>query len=108
MKKKKIKSKNGLERAAVTAKVVVLKKEAEPLIRRFYEIQKEIHDLTRIGYRAICMGDEYDYGGYSDYLFKDYGQEESLKRATECVEKSKNGGHVDDIYIDTPKPGRIH
>lgn len=104
----KPKSKNGLQRAIERAKVAALKKEAEPLIRRFYEIQKEIHDLTRIGYRAICMGDEYDYGGYSDYLFERYGKEESLKRAKECVEKSANGGHVEDIYVDTPKPGKIH
>lgn len=64
-----------------------------------------------IGYRAICYGDEYDYGGYSDYIIGDKfwpTKEEAKAYAERCVESSDHGGRVEEIFKDTPKPGRIH
>lgn len=64
-----------------------------------------------LGYRAICRGDEYHYGSYSDYIIGK-GWCKTKKDAKELAERalsrSENGGYIQTIYKDTPKPDKIH
>lgn len=81
------------------------------------ELLKELKRRERIrkgkvlGYRAYCYGDTLNYGGYSDYMIGQMGwnKDDCHARAKRCVADSKNGGYVETLYKDTPKPvGKIH
>ena len=103
-------TKNGLDRAVDTAEIRRLQEEIDRLEWQLEDATSRLHDLTRIGYRAICCGDEYDFGTYADYLFEDYGgnPHAAHQAAEQCIENSDNGGRIEDIFPDTPKPRRIH
>ena len=79
------------------------------------ELQKELMRREKIrrgpilGYRAICYGDDYNYGGYTDRMIGPKMNKKKAKQwAEEDVAQSQNGGYVMEIYKDTPKEGRIH
>jgi len=60
-------------------------------------VRKQIRNKRLIGHRAVCYGDEYDYGGYQNYLFKDYGRREARIKAEDSVKCSVDGGHIEDV-----------
>jgi hypothetical protein len=78
------------------------------------ELYKELKRRKRkrlgkvLGYRAVCYGDEYNYGGYTDYMIGDWNwnKQECYTGAKQCVETADNGGHVEPIYKSTLKPSR--
>src|SRR3990167_2571652 len=80
------------------------------------ELSKELRRRLKkrkgpvIGYRAYCYGDTLNYGGYSDYIIGErWDKDECKRRAGHCVADSENGGYVEVLYKDTPKPTRkIH
>lgn len=85
---------------AMRSRLVLLNKESEELARKL-----EIIDT--VGWRAVCYGDDYHYGGYTNYLTKEYGRE-AKGRAELVVSGSDNGGHVERIIRGHEKPkGRV-
>jgi hypothetical protein len=91
------------------------------------ELNKELNRRHKkrlgkvLGYRAILYGDEYNYGGYSDYLIgetrdllhggcRDMNKQQAKELAERCVEDSDNGGSIEIIYKHNLKysGGRIH
>jgi hypothetical protein len=89
-------------------KIADLQKKRKKLKAEYDKIDKKIKRLTLIGYRAINYGDDYNYGGYQDYISEDYGSHKKAKSAADrSVENNTNGGHVEEIFPDTPSPGRI-
>lgn len=68
-----------------------------------------------LGYRVIHNGDEYNYGSYSDYMIGDKRYDGLTKKMIVLDKKtayqfaaSCGGSYVEEVYKDTPKPGRIN
>lgn len=89
-----------------------LEKYSDEELRQELDRRFKIRRGPIVGYRAICYGDEYKYGGYADYIATDMGWTlEKCKEAAQfCVDRSENGGNVKELYKDTAKekPERIH
>lgn len=74
----------------------------------FEFLNEKVKRLTLEGYRAIFYGDEYSYGGWADYMFsKGVSRKEVKESAERAVACAPNGGHLEELYPDTPGPGRI-
>lgn len=64
-----------------------------------------------LGYRAIYYGDDYNYGSYSDYIIgkgSQWTKKYCFEKAQLALDNNSKCGHVEEIYKDTPKPGKIH
>ena len=61
-----------------------------------------------IGYRAISYGDEYTYGHSSDYMIENYPKGQAMLKAEERIDRSENGGYVQELYKDTLATVRTH
>jgi len=82
------------------------------------DLKAEVHrrrlaDLGPVvGYRAIYLGDEMNYGSYSDHLLKTYSGSWGYDTVEECLTSAKSGkaSFVEPLYETTyrQKPGRIH
>ena len=80
------------------------------------ELKKELKQREKkrrgkiLGYRSICHGDEYNYGGYTDYIIGVFGWDKKTckERAENHVKESDHGGYVEEIYKDTLKPRKIN
>ena len=75
-----------------------LEEKKKELSKQLEKVEKEIRAKTLIGYRAILYGDEYSYGTYSEYLFKEFARREAKAAAENLVRHAKNGGHVENVY----------
>ena len=68
-----------------------------------------------LGYRVIHCGDDYNYGSYSDYMIGDKKYDSFTKKMIVLDKKtayefavSSDSNYVEEIYKNTPKPGRIN
>lgn len=88
-----------------------LKVQQKKLSKKLNNVIQEIQKRELIGYRAFKYGDEYNYGGYSDFLFKNskyikkglkYTRKEALKRAQDF-------DSYEPIYTNSrPYEGKVH
>lgn len=85
-----------------------LKVKRDKLYAQLDEIETEIHKRTLIGYRAICSGDDYNYGGFTNYLFEDWGKRDAEVRANNQLKSSENGGRIEAIYEGDKDPDCVH
>jgi len=101
MEKKHLKSK-------VTLKM--LEEKRDKLYSLLKPIEAEISKRTLIGYRGFWHGDEYNYGGYQNFLFSEYSRTEAKKKCEELVAraKEKNGGSMQELHRgDDLKYGQV-
>jgi hypothetical protein len=75
----------------------VLTRQLKSLNGKVARLSEELERIDTVGFRAICYGDMYDYGGYANYLFSEYGRREAKERAEDCVKRSEHGGHVEPV-----------
>lgn len=94
-----------------------LKSYTDEQLKHELEIRRKKRRGKLLGYRVIAYGDEYDYGCYSDIIIGECYWRSDMKpidkkiakiMAEEELNKSKNGGSIQEIYKDTPKPDRIY
>jgi hypothetical protein len=83
-----------------------LQKKIKPTTDLILKLEKVLLELETIGWRAVLYGDEYNYGGYSNYLYSVYGLN-AKEKAEKAVASARDGGCVERIIAGKEQLARV-